>query len=578
VRAPWALALLLLCGCSVAPPPPPDEDPALASLGRPLEDAWAAEHWNPPSMTVAALSLSYVRPQEALFSSVERPRVRSRIDPRSSWARPAVDPALLQRDLQRALRWGLMSWSDPQRDWPRALPSADPRRLAPLPGEDPQSLRARALREGICLAADDQGAQLVLHLELLENRVSFLRTGSMWWINLILFWQVGVLPVLFVPDEIYAVDLSARVTLLHSRSGRALYQREFQVHHEDNLNDPQRGWSLAGIVFRHHKHLEPAEGDLVPPFEALWPHAWRELQRQVLVNLRAELPRILNAAGTQELLQRGVPARARSHAIVVASSDPPAWTDRQRALPLRDRPKPSHTASADAKAIAGLLRPWVRDKHLSAVIDSKNARAEIRRAIEEAGRTTLALDQLIFYFAGFGTSLVREGKTELALVTDEGPLLLSELANWCLASLVRRPRVVFLLDVSFGAEQHDWGRSYRWSQNDPGGPPAAAADYLHVLGDEQLRWTVLGAAGRQEAAFEWADATRPGDRHGLFTYFLLRGLRPGATIEELHGLLRRSVPEWAQRIHGQEQTPRLWPPDAQAFRLLPAPRSSRLVD
>ncbi|MEZ6187956.1 MAG: hypothetical protein R3F62_23475 [Planctomycetota bacterium] len=107
------------------------------------------------------------------------------------------------------------------------------------------------------------------------------------------------MPVVLIADEVYEVGLAARVSVVHVGSGRALLERDFVVSHRRALNDPERGWSVSGLLFLYPYTLDAdAYADVR---EALWPHAQEALALEVLTWLREALPPRLAEADALEL-------------------------------------------------------------------------------------------------------------------------------------------------------------------------------------------------------------------------------------------------------------------------------------
>ncbi len=139
--------------------------------------------------------------------------------------------------------------------------------------------------------------------------------------------------------------LRASVAVVHARSGRALLERTFVARDEQALNDPQRGWDLGGFFFLHPYTLD--DDDLAYVYEALYPHAEKDLERQVTAWLRDALPARLREPAVRALIDQGDPALARTFALVVGADGPQV-----RSL---DRPPPLAAAERDAAEVARLL-------------------------------------------------------------------------------------------------------------------------------------------------------------------------------------------------------------------------------
>lgn len=504
-----ALTLSAL-GCSVTPPPPLEDDPEHAGL---------ASEEIPITLAVAPVRLPNSKgPSEfaslsPLDSQVVFPDLRATWPEReyASERSIALDAPQLQRRLSRVGKWAL--------------------------GASEVSLLGASGSDGLLPpeAAGLSDPDLLVELELLRTRCSWVeRDGLWWWGNLFCFWGLGALPVVFVPDEVYALELEARLTVVEARSRKLLLRENLAVSHEDSLNHPQRGWSVGGIFWLHPYTLD--EEDFQGVAGALWPGAARALEVAIAKRLRRSLRPQLETLLPE--IRSGA-LGPRTLALVVGVDGPSAEWD-------FDRPPPLVGAVKDAEQVAGYLRETGVEATLLTGGDATGA--QIRAALAGLGGRLRARDRLIVYFAGFGRT-DREGLP--AWVVADGPLRLRGLADDLAARITKGASVDWVSDASFGLRGQ--GRTY------PGGV-ALARSSLGVL-VKGRPWRLLCAARPEQTAIE-RSARGEG---GLLTEWLLAASAGAGdtnndgqlSLREAWRFLARWVPPEARAL-GSVQGPCIW--------------------
>jgi len=289
------LALACLAGCSVAPPLPLADDPDLSAECLPAGQRFG---WR---LGVAATDQAYLGEGElagwgelAALGSGTTTAVDSGADPAPvdsqsvavvgsgevaavvsehplaareyAWEAPPSLAGELSTRLSDACSWALTT-------------SATLTIQPPASADDPSG--------ELLSMADAEGVDLLLHLELLDQRVAWVERDGGWWIaNALLFYGPGLFPVVMIADEVFEVGLRVRVTVVDVQGRRALLAREFAAVEQRSLNDPERGWSLSGFFFLYPYTLD--EGAYASVREALLPHALKDLELQVLRWLREE--------------------------------------------------------------------------------------------------------------------------------------------------------------------------------------------------------------------------------------------------------------------------------------------------
>lgn len=461
------VAVLGAIGCSIDPPVPLERDPEHRALARAI----------PHRLALAPVTRSYLEgrpgrtwPTLGAGSDRRAPRWASR---EYTWTAP-VDAKRLRSRFARVLGWAF------QREG----------RVLPLAG----GAEAAALRS----AAEALHADLLIDIDVTGCRASWVeRDGLAWWGNFALFYGLGI-PIPFIADEVYEVELRARVGVVHVRSGRRILDRRFRVTERRSLNEPERGWTLSGFLFLYPYLLD--EDDFGDVQAALYPHAQKQLELAVVRWLATALPKRLNQPPVRELIVAGDPQQARTYALVLGANGPQS--------DAVDRPRPLLRAVADAQSVSKTLvetRLVASPSRVSTLVGAGATPAAILAEVRRLGRRMLGNDQLLIYYAGYGRT---DGKGNPHLLLDRDTLSLSALASAVRASVPDGAKVGFLLDTSFGGVR---GRTY------PGGRQPSTTEMLAALDDAS--WSTIAASGPRHSALELGS-----DPHGLFTRFLIEGL------------------------------------------------------
>lgn len=297
------LALACLAGCSVAPPLPLADDPDLS-----LECLPAGERFD-WRLGVAATDQAYLGEGElagwgqlAALGSVTTTAVASAVDLAavdSTTPTPVGSPSVAvvgSGEVAAVVSEHPLAVRDYTWETPPSLAGQLSSRLSdacswalttsatltiqpPASADDPSG-------ELLSMAAAE-GVDLLLHVELLDQRVAWVERDGGWWVaNFLLFYGPGLFPVVMIADEVFEVGVRVRVTLVDVEGRRALLAREFAAVEQRSLNDSERGWSLSGFFFLYPYTLD--EDAYASVQEALLPHALKDLELQVVRWLREE--------------------------------------------------------------------------------------------------------------------------------------------------------------------------------------------------------------------------------------------------------------------------------------------------
>jgi len=203
----------------------------------------------------------------------------------------------------------------------------------------------------------------------------------------------------------------------------------------------------------------------------------------------------------------------RSHAVVIGIDEYPQMAEAEQL----------HGAVRDAEAIAELLiTHGFHEDNIHLMLNEDATRADIVDKISnELSNTVGPDDRVIVYFAGHGTTwkdtlgyiLPHDG--EFARATSTG-ISMDELQKWL--SRFKSKHVMFIADSCYSG--------LGLANADVRGPNDFdhIPDYLQRVLDKPAR-IALVAGSKDEQVLEWGEKG-----HGLFTWYLLEGLRGAADI------------------------------------------------
>jgi hypothetical protein len=261
----------------------------------------------------------------------------------------------------------------------------------------------------------------------------------------------------------------------------------------------------------------------------------------------------------------GAPAHAEPQPIVAAltsDADHPGKTGRAKSSDYalivgieayRGAPK-AESAEHDAAAFREYARETlgVPEQNIVFLTGSNAGRSDLAKYLEEwLPRNVAEESRVYFYYSGHGAPDPTNG-TAYIMPWDADPAFLQSTAFPLskvyddLGALKAKESLVFMDSCFSGAG----GRSLLAQGTRPLVNVKEAAP-------RSSKVSILTAAAGAEVA-----GTLPDQRHGLFTYYLLRGLQGEAnrgghlTLEDLFAYLRRSVVPAARR-QNREQTPQL---------------------
>ncbi len=236
------------------------------------------------------------------------------------------------------------------------------------------------------------------------------------------------------------------------------------------------------------------------------------------------------------LLLMSLPSRAEDWAVVVGVND------------YRGGLPPLKFAAADATAIAGLLPGRVYLLTSMATDPALAPTSEnVLRCLDEVARQARPGDSVVFFFAGHGVAI--GGETCLLTADSDnlsaGSLLASSLRGTALIGRLeacQASRTLLLIDA---CRQDPTGQNVLTSQFSRN--LVLSGDY--GLADKSAATFFSCSLGQRSYELE-------GKEHGLFTYYLLEGLRPTGqrvTLSSLVSFVRQEV----KRQSGDEQAPML---------------------
>lgn len=217
---------------------------------------------------------------------------------------------------------------------------------------------------------------------------------------------------------------------------------------------------------------------------------------------------------------------------------------------------------SDVQALAGVLRETCDFDRVRVLADAEGDGApelnNVMSALRQAALDLRDDDLFLFYFGGHGiehdgSAYLMMPKTDHAF-PDIGSLPIERLRG-ILAGLVARQRLL-LFDACRNSP-----RAGRGDEDNPMGEIisrdiVAAA---RTVADDAGSTSLLAACRPRQRAYAWAEK-----QHGVFTYFLLEGLRGAAfdqgrlTFQDLAGYVQREVTGWSQRMPGLSRPQHPW--------------------
>ena len=343
----------------------------------------------------------------------------------------------------------------------------------------------------------DQQDDLLLQIKLADFRTNFDGHNG-WWVPNIINWVIWMVPAWFVAHEDYSLTFDAQVSVRSVDSSQVLHKSVIPVKVSGSFDEFDRGWHFFGFItpFNDADNWRQIAGNLLPAARA-------QLGRALAGQLREEFHERLNRPDVRDSMRKTL-------ALVVGVSH---YQDNVRypSLPY---------AADDARTVASTLSDPLQGNGLAQravyqLIGSDATREKLSAAVSEIGGRMRPGDQLILYFAGYGTRQP-DGQASILLNQTDGAdaLTLKELGE-LLAPLAGEKVVV--LDCGFDGQ----GRSVRSGVE----PPAAGVDGK----------ALATASGGYALLSTTPQSTLVASEHlgsSLFSYHFVAGLRGAADRDE----------------------------------------------
>jgi hypothetical protein len=403
-----------------------------------------------------------------------------------------------------------------------------------LPGEGDKS--AKVMEE-----AWERGYDAVLSTEFRELEVFYDGVNG-WYLPNIVNWLFLLVPSWWVKDEVYGARARFEVSLRSTRSGRLLYHSELAAEFKRSLNDFQRGWQLFGI-FRVPASL--GESNWRSVSRHLLPGLLREIQVQVVTALADDFRKVTLSSDFERMLETKL-------GVVIGIS-------RHKDYSIPKLKYTEEDALSVYRFLTGPEGEGVPERNVRLLTNERASRIGILAALDYLADKSRTCDSAVIYFAGYGAA---EAKTAGESGDDKARAYLvpydadrGDVPATCVSfeeleqkvAKVKAREVVIILDTGFGGDAE--ARSLKGS-----GLRQSFQEILKVPGR-----FVLSSGQAGEGAAEVDD-----QRHGIFTFYLLDGLKGPAdadgdgrvTLGELHEYLKAKVGEETE-MEGSAQHPRL---------------------
>lgn len=265
--------------------------------------------------------------------------------------------------------------------------------------------RAETGDEALDLAWGD-GADLVLDVEITKYYQAFF--GHENWAGWAFAYIAAIWPAWYVPVDFYAVGIEARVTLRNvADSGEPILSKAYVVNPENDkklrqLLEPGER-EIAGLFdLGEFLNVESSlqESNWASIDRCVAPFAWHDLHRQVLEDLATRLAKPLRE-GTPAERETVLKQVRKRFGVVVGVSK---CADQSVPVTLN--------AAADARAFAELLEKpdgggLVPGKTLFVLADEAATRSAVLEAVASLSSRASPSDEVVFYFAGLGSTLPR---------------------------------------------------------------------------------------------------------------------------------------------------------------------------
>ncbi len=336
---------------------------------------------------------------------------------------------------------------------------------------------------------------------------------NFWFIpNLILWFQFWI-PAEFVPDEEYAVEIDAAVTVRSVHTGKVVLRKNVSVSYQESFSNLGRGWQFLGM-FRSPDSLDAGNWEKIS--ESLAAGAIHELKVAVASMLAADLPRECASPSFGDSMRKRM-------ALVMGVSNY-----------LHHRFPKAIFARDDAESFGRFLTAetgaGIPGRNVKLLLGESATHSNFRNVFNDfILRRAGPDDEVYVFFAGLGalsaepsgTGDAQTGRRRL-LPSDAVPDAIAD-TSISIDDLLRslrscKARSVLFIDASFLPAGGN--RSFQI---------AGSGESGQTPGPEEAegRITILMAADAgQDCGFMEAR------RHGLFSYFLVQGLEGKADAND----------------------------------------------
>ncbi len=364
--------------------------------------------------------------------------------------------------------------------------------------------------DAMLTAAWDRELDLLVEVEI-EKWDTVYKGTNFWFIPNLLIWFQFWIPSWFVPDEDYALEISARVTVKSVHTGRTIMERRIEASYEESFSNAGRGLQLLGI-FRSPDSLGEENWEEITASVA--PGAVHDLKVRFASLIAGDFARECSGPAFDDLMRKRL-------ALVVGVSNynhhrlPRVFFSREDAESFGTFLTSASGGGMPPRNVKMLLGEAATGSAIGSVLDGFLL-----------GRARSG-DELLVFFAGLG-AVTEEGRGEGNPPSQRMWLMPYDAAPDAIADtgvdvgrLVDRldacpARAVVILDTSFLPT--GGSRSLEIPDRSPDAPAPAL---------KAVRTSVISAAGPgQDCGF------LESHQHGIFSYFLVRGLEGKADVND----------------------------------------------
>lgn len=389
-----------------------------------------------------------------------------------------------------------------------------------------------ATRSKLIGEARKRGFDFLLLPQVTDYKVRFVGNAGTHVGNIFLWFALWV-PSWFVHDEIYAADVSVKMTLVDVYSQKDIIRKTYSGTKEMRLNSFQRGWKFFSVWRGPGSHAAQN-----------WQKVATNLMPKALNNLKVSFLQDFKQGVVKAVTEKDAFRRAAAKIVVLG-----VGVSKYASGKISPIPYAAHDA---ADFFNNLRREGKAPKAYSTLLlNGMGAKKDILNNLAALSKHTRDSDTLVFYFSGYGAALSSGKSVEYYLIPHdvlpgripETAVSLREIGN--IVKKSKAGEVIVILETSFGS--NNAGKSLKAS---------------NIVNQK----AITDMLGNRTAVFSACQGNQPANifqelKNGLFTYFIMESLKKGdsnkdglVTMKEAFMYTREKVKATSQ-FRGRIQEP-----------------------